>query len=86
MVGAMLFMLPSVNDDIHRLLKERQLAEALDVSSRRLPPQASLLILQSSEATSLLYTARVLVLPRQVLKRMKADGTGKPNRMVRQLA
>ena len=39
MVDAMLFMLPSVNDDIHRLLKERRLAEALDVSSRRLQPR-----------------------------------------------
>jgi hypothetical protein len=34
MVDIMMFMLPSVNDDIHRLLKERRLAEALDVNLR----------------------------------------------------
>ena len=33
MVDAMMFMLPSVNDDIYRLLKERRLADALDVNS-----------------------------------------------------
>ena len=32
MVDAMMFMLPSVNDEIHRLLKERRLADALDVN------------------------------------------------------
>lgn len=32
MVDAMMFMLPSVNDEIHRLLKEKRLADALDVS------------------------------------------------------
>ena len=33
MVDAMMFMLPSVNDEIHRLLKEKRLADALDVSA-----------------------------------------------------
>jgi len=30
-VDALMFMLPSVNDDLHALLKERRLSEALEV-------------------------------------------------------